>query len=548
MNFNMRLKIRNIGSCIAFASGLALLSISPRSGEAATLPELPRVFMDTTYSPPAGNIITVNAGGDFQTALNNATLGDTIVLQAGATFVGPFTLPNKTSGSGWIYIRSSAYANLPPPGSRVSPFYAANMPKIVVGSGVGGAIQTTTSSHHFRFVGIEIKPVAGQFVFGLVDIGNGNSSNTTVPDNIVFDRCYVHGDLSAPAGRRGFTLSGTNIAVIDSHVSGFSEAGADSQAIFGYQGNGPFKIVNNFLEGASENVLFGGADPAIPNSVPSDIEIRRNHFFKPLSWIGARLTTKNLLEFKNAQRVLVEGNVFENVFADAQAGFALLITPRNQSGTAPWSVTQDITIRLNKFVNVDQGINLSGRDDVFTSQITRRILIENNILEVTRLNNSDGRIFQFLNGPVDVTVRHNTGIITVAGGTTSVTESYVNKVDRFDFNDNLVSVGSYGFIGAGTGPGIATLTTFFTNYTFTKNALIGDDFGGGLYPAGNFSPLTPAAVGFVNYAGGNYTLSSGSTFRNAASDGKDLGADIAAVVAAGGGGLVSGVPAPSNAR
>jgi hypothetical protein len=30
--------------------------------------------------------------------------------------------------------------------------------------------------------------------------------------------------------------------------------------------------------------MFGGADPSIPDLVPSDIEIRRNHLFKPLSW------------------------------------------------------------------------------------------------------------------------------------------------------------------------------------------------------------------------------------------------------------------------
>ena len=30
--------------------------------------------------------------------------------------------------------------------------------------------------------------------------------------------------------------------------------------------------------------MFGGADPTIPNLVPSDIEIRDNYFFKPLSW------------------------------------------------------------------------------------------------------------------------------------------------------------------------------------------------------------------------------------------------------------------------
>src|SRR6267142_3100250 len=97
---------------IAFLLGPALLSLWPASGEAAQLPTLPQAFIDTTYSPPSGNTIVVNAGGNLQTAINNAVPGDTIVLQAGATFTGPFTLPNKTSGSGWIYIQSSAYASL----------------------------------------------------------------------------------------------------------------------------------------------------------------------------------------------------------------------------------------------------------------------------------------------------------------------------------------------------------------------------------------------------------------------------------------------------
>jgi hypothetical protein len=37
---------------------------------------------------------------------------------------------------------------------------------------------------------------------------------------------------------------------------------------------------------AAENVLFGGADPAIPNLVPSDIRILRNTFTKNLAWRG----------------------------------------------------------------------------------------------------------------------------------------------------------------------------------------------------------------------------------------------------------------------
>src|SRR5678816_3181005 len=80
-------------------------------------------------------------------------------------------------------------------------------------------------------------------------------------------------------------------------------------------GPGPYHIINNYIEAAAENIMFGGADAKIPNLVPSDIEIRRNHVFKPLSWkvgdpsyLGRHWAIKNLLELKNARRVTIDGN------------------------------------------------------------------------------------------------------------------------------------------------------------------------------------------------------------------------------------------------
>ena len=58
----------------------------------------------------------------------------------------------------------------------------------------------------------------------------------------------------------------------------------DTQAIGGWNGPGPYLIENNYLEAAGENVMFGGADPTIPNLVPSDITLRLNHLIKPRSW------------------------------------------------------------------------------------------------------------------------------------------------------------------------------------------------------------------------------------------------------------------------
>jgi len=509
---------------------LAMLSTWANIGFAAQLPTLPLATINTTYAPPSGNTITVNSGGSFQSALNSAQLGDTIVLQAGATFTGPFNLPNKTSGSGWIYIRSSAYSSLPVPGTRVGPADAANMPKLVASG--DSVITTSSNAHHYRFVGIEFKPTSGSFLYNLISIGNSETSASALPNNITFDRCYIHGDSSV-GGRRGVAMDGNSIAVIDSYVSGFKESGADSQALWAHNSQGPFKIVNNYLEAAGENVMFGGADPGIANSIPSDIEIRLNRFFKPLSWMNANLVVKNLLEFKNAKRVLVEGNIFENNWAQSQNGFSILITPRNQNGSASWSAVQDVTIRLNKGINLGSGFNISGEDDTYKSDRTRRVLIENNVMNITGLNGADNRIYQIVHGPTDVTIRHNTTFNT--GGAYFMTESSP-KADQFVFQDNITTFGDYGFLGTGTNEGLPTLTAYYTNYTFTKNAIIAGGPYSDHYTGLNcFFPSNVSAVNFVNYSGGDYHLASNSPYKNAGTDGKDLGADIDALTAALGG-------------
>src|SRR5712691_10270172 len=140
------------------AIGLPLLPTPMVDRAEALPPELPRVFLDTTLVAPSGQTLAVPTGGDLQAALNAAQPGDVITLQAGVTFTGPFTLPNK-AGTGWITVRTSAPdTSLPAPGTRVTPSYAAVMPKIVVGANVGPAIGAAAGAHHFRFIGIEVKP------------------------------------------------------------------------------------------------------------------------------------------------------------------------------------------------------------------------------------------------------------------------------------------------------------------------------------------------------------------------------------------------------
>lgn len=391
----------------------------PVAARGQPLPELPKAVVETILAPGGGRTIAVPAGGDFQAALHQAQPGDVITLAAGATYLGPFVLSSK-SGSGWITVRTSAPDHrLPTPGARIDPSYTAFMPALVAAS--DSVIATAPGAHHYRFIGVEIRPRAGHFLYNLVLLGPSARTASDLPHDIIFDRCYLHGDPQKGT-RRGLALNARSVAVIDSYLSDFKEVGADSQAIAGWNGPGPFKIENNYLEAAGENVLFGGADPTIRDLVPSDIEIRRNHFSKPLSWrighpayAGTPWSVKNLFELKNARRVLVEGNVFEQNWGHAQSGFAIVFTVRNQGGTAPWSVVEDVTFRRNIVRHIASGVNILGRDQQPSEQ-TKRILIADNLFDdVNGLRwGGEGRLFQVLGPAADIVIEHNTGFQTGA--------------------------------------------------------------------------------------------------------------------------------------
>src|SRR4029079_9857777 len=96
----------------------------------------------------------------------------------------------------------------------------------------------------------------------------------------------------------------------------------------------------------------------IAGLVPADIEIRRNHLFKPLSLKNSRWLEKNIIESKNSTRVLVEGNVLENSWNHAQVGYTLALWSVNQDGSCTWCVTSHWTFRNNLIRNVTAGVNL----------------------------------------------------------------------------------------------------------------------------------------------------------------------------------------------
>ena len=520
----------------------ALLAVTVLAAAPAVAqsPQRPQVLLDTTYARPTGRTWPVGAGGDLQAALNAAQPGDVIVLQAGATYTGHFTLPYK-SGAGWIYIESSALASLPTAGTRVDPGQASLMPKLVSPDALP-TITTAAAAHHFRFVGVEITTAwastgATNYVVVYLEAPGGNTALGQVPTDLVFDRTYIHG---TPTGnvRRALVLNSARTAVVDSYLADCHELGADSQALSSWNGPGPFKIVNNYLEGAGENLLFGGADPQIANLVPADIEIRQNHIVKPLSWkvghpsyAGLHWVVKNLLELKNAQRVLIDGNLLENNWADAQNGFAVLFTPRNQDGTAPWSAVRDVTFTNNIVRHTGNGLNMLGWDDIQASQQLQRVLIQNNLFtDVSTAWGGDGRLFQVLNNTAAVTIAHNTGLQTGNLITASYTTASIANTG-FAFTNNIAPHNLYGVFGDyGIGLDLAAITVYFPGAPFQGNVVVGGNAA--TFPPGNFFPASLAGVGFTDLAGGNYALAAGGPYVRAGTDGKDVGVDFVALNAA----------------
>jgi hypothetical protein len=481
----------------------------------------------------AGSAIVVKKGGNLQAAINAAHGGDTIELEAGATFVGTITLPKKT-GEGYVTIQSSRAGELPE-GVRVGPDQAALMAKIVSPGKGNPALQTLEGAHHYRFIGIEILPKdASTFVYTLVWLGAGDNSQNTlekVPHHLTIDRCYIHA-WPDQALKRGIDLNSAHTEITNSYISGFKVVGQEAQAILGYNGPGPFKIINNYLEGAGENMMFGGGDPSIPNMVPSDIEIRRNHFFKPLAWRGV-WQVKNLFELKNAQRVTIDGNIFENNWSDAQGGIAILFTTRNQGGTAPWSVVRDVTFTNNIVRHAVGAIQILGSDNIYPSAQGSNITISNNLFEdinTTWSNGGQTSVFLSLAGLPNLTVDHN----TVLGLTTAI---YIvpSQNPNLVFTNNIIKHQNGGIIGEGMGPP-ASYTTQANPFKITGNALVGAKLqywdAETKYPPGNFYPNEYEDIKFVNYSGGDLRLSPNSPFKRRSSAGKDIGADILAIEAA----------------
>jgi hypothetical protein len=581
----------------ATATGNFSISVVTGSGYdgPAQLP-IATVASSMADSPAPGSVIKLGAGGDLKTALSNLQCGDTLELQAGATFSGVFTFPApQCDNDHWIIVRtSSPDSALPAEGQRVTPCYAgvASLPgrpqytcsnptnvlaKLMVSGLADGPVIFEAGANHYRLIGLEItRPVGIKASPTLISVEQKGSA-----EYIIVDRSWVHG-AAMDDTKTGFNLAGTSyLAIVDSYFNDFhctSSTGActDSHAVSGGTGthqDGPYLIEDNFLESSGEGILFGGGGATM---TPTDITIRFNHFFKPWQWMpgskpfqggesGDPFIVKNHLELKNASRVLAEANLMENVWGGfSQRGFAIVLTPinqpnRNNQPLCPICVVTDVTIRYTHVIHAGGGIVMATpleRHGVGTGGYAAaaggRWSIHDVVMDdISQTYDGTGRLFYLTNSwptnPLNsVTINHVTGFPDVTGGFMFTGNNKPNKeMYGFVFTNNIITTGAHPMWDAQGGDAscalsdvpVKILNSCFTTFTFNYNALLGttSSFGAGTWPAGNLFGPTPSDAQFAEFKngnGGNYELPANSPYKNAGSDGKDLGADIVGLNAA----------------
>ena len=480
----------------------------------------------TAELPSERRSVKVSNGVELQQAIDRAAEGDVILLAAGATFHaaapdGSFVLRRRQLPPGsWITIRSADKAfdaeGVLSPSRRVDKADADHMPKIRA-AGSAPAISTEAGAHGYRLVGIDIGPDTGvSHLSNLVEVGSGREASLeAVPSDIVIDRCYLHGNDGGNV-RRGVAMNGVRLAVIDSYLENFHDANGDSQAIAGWNGPGPFKIVDNFIEAASENVMFGGADPTIPDLVPADIEIRRNLMTKRQTWRSAGIPVKNAFELKNARRVLVDGNTFEHVWPSGQDGTAIVLKSVNQDGRCAWCVTEYVTFSNNIVRDAANGVMINAAE-VGAQGLRQPVPVNHVRLENVLFQEIGGKLLRVMGGASDVAITHITSFSNPGGILDPRDPSDRNP--RLIFQDNIVERKLYG-IGAGGDEGVATLTRNFSPFTYGNNVLvntsrdtdqaISDQALKARYPGATMIAPAWTALGFQN---GSYQPGATSPYR-----------------------------------
>ena len=543
--------------------------------------ELPKTCYYTALdgTPSPGKQIRVAARADLAAAVEHAKCGETLLLPAGASFDVKELPAKKCDDDHYLTVRTDTPdSKLPAEGTRISPAWAGvgalpGRPAYAQPEGGAAKLMATIMARrpagvsvgdHIRFIGIEWTTPS--------DANISRIASAEHSDHVIFDRNWFHPAEGTEVAHGLEVLDGSRmVAVINSYISGLNCVAStgkcvDATGLGGGRGDETvltLKFYNNFIEASGENILFGGG---ASTTNPTDIEIRRNHLFRPMTWkegepgftpaaSGRPYIVKNNFELKSAVRVLFEANLLENAWGGfTQKGYSILLTPKDQSNKCPLCRVTDITIRFNRVRNV-AGVFLIGNMPAQTGGATSdggrysiHDLFADNLHDKDYKGEGSFLVLISKEPPLhDVQMDHVTAF--VSGALIEVSHSGPPLVN-FSITNSVFSAGGERPIhSAGGGPqscagksqamgGEAVLQACFDPYKFEKNLIVSPR---GSFPKGNFIVSSAEAAGIHDLRD---TISKDPRLCHAkgpgcpkvspgqASDSRDVGADMDAIEAA----------------
>lgn len=394
--------------------------------------EFPRDSVSAVV-PPTTRTIQVQS---LQVALDTAQSGDLLVIPSKS--VTDNLAVKNTSRSGWVTIQGTDTSS-------------------AIRGTIGGAVAAVTinfGAHHVRFLGpLTIRAATDNT--NAVIAGYGAGSVAQFPHHIIVDGVTVTSDNFQV--RRCIWIDGQYIAVIRSRLINCSNKGADAQGILN-AGGGPYRYQGNYIEGSHQCMMDGGANPGIPGDAASDIYFADNLCYKPRRWQGTapypgdQRQVKTVLETKSVRRLLVERNVFRNLWADAQEGFDALLKSENQGGD-PLAQSKDITVRYNLFDSTASGLNIAAHPGSNPSGTSTRFTIYDNVWQNLSTVANQGICFQILDNVVDMALMHN----TCSNATLKAVSFDGAPGVRTVFDNMFMYSGQYGVHGSGAGVGTGTI-------------------------------------------------------------------------------------------
>ena len=254
--------------------------------------------------------------------------------------------------------------------------------------------------------------------------------------------------------------------------------------------------------------------------------------------------------------MLIEGNIFEYSWGGfSQAGFLLLLTPKNQGGSCRICQVTDVTIRYNTFSHSGSGIAIANAlsDSGANALAGERYSIHDvTIDDINKVfYKGGGTLFQVANNwptnPLNtVLIDHVTGFPDPNGHIISLGNSNTNRpMYAFALKNSIIGTANYPIWSTGglancaiSNVPLTSLNACFpavpNGYSYANNAMMStnSNYPLSFWPPNNFFPVSGTAVLFANYKngnGGDYTLLPTSLYKNAGTDGQDLGADIDAI-------------------